>query len=103
MSDLQRAVRQLGPAPTATAPTELRPAAPIPASAGKAPNGSPAAGGTGGGDLTEKDFSQRTYWPDRTLKSTDGVITWVYRPPKAVVMTDAAGKTVVLTFAEPTL
>lgn len=101
MSDLQRAVRQLGPAPTATAPAEPRQAAPIPASAGKAPNGSPAAG-SGGGDLTEKDFNQRTYWPTRTLTSTDGVISWQFKPVKSVVMTDPSGKTVVLSFAEPT-
>lgn len=101
MSDLQRAVRQLGPAPNATAPTEPRQAAPIPASAGKAPNGSPAAGG--GGDLTEKDFSQRTYWPTRTIRSTDGVISWQFKPAKSIVMTDGTGKKVVLSFAEPAL
>lgn len=101
MSDLQRAVRQLGPQPVTQAPAEPQQPAPIPASAGKAPNGSPAAG-TGGGDLTEPDFGQRTYHPRRTLKSTDGVITWLYDPVKTIKMVDSSGKPVVLTFAEPT-
>ena len=101
MSDLQRAVRQLGLQPATQAPAEPQQPAPIPASAGKAPNGSPAAG-TGGGDLTEKDFNERTYHPQRTMNSTDGVITWLFKPVKSLQMTDASGKTVVLTFAEPT-
>lgn len=101
MSELQRAVRQLGPAPASETPADPRRPAPIPDSAGKAPNGSPAAGG--GGDLTEKDFSQRTYWPTRTIRSTDGVISWQFKPARDVVMTDASGKKVVLSFAEPSL
>lgn len=99
MSDMQQFVRGLGYAPRQEDLSAPRQAAPIPDSAGKAPNGSPAAGN--GGDLTEKDFSKRTYHARRTLKSTDGIITWLYSPVEKIVMTDAKGNAVVLKFAEP--
>lgn len=101
MSDLRLTFRKLVDPPPNQVLADPNQPAPIPASAGKAPNGSPAAG-SGGGDLTEKDFSKRTYHPQRTMKSTDGVITWLFKPVKSIEMTDAAGKKVVLTFAEPT-
>lgn len=98
--DLQTAVRALSEKGEATSP--FVPAAParIPDSAGKAANGVPKS--AAGGDLTEPNFAARTYHPRRTLKSTDGVITWLYDPIKTVSMGDASGNVVILTFAEPT-
>lgn len=100
MSELQQAVRRLGPAQAQQEPAAPREAAPIPDSAGKAPNGTPSTGGAGG-DLVEKDFSRRTYHPRRTLKSTDGIITVLYDPVQTVVMQDTKGSPVTLTFAAP--
>jgi hypothetical protein len=75
-------------------------AEPIPASAGRAPNSIPKAGG--GGDLKEPNYAARTYHPRRTMRSTDSLITWEYDPIKSVEMVDSTGARVVLTFAEPT-
>ena len=100
MSELQQAIYRLGPAQRQAEPGAPREAAPIPDSAGKAPNGTVSTGG-GGGDLTEKDISRRTYHARRTVKSTDGIITVLYDPVEHVVMTDAKGNPVTLTFAAP--
>lgn len=73
---------------------------PIPDSAGKAQNALPKSSGAAG-DLTEQSYAARTYHPRKTLKSTDGVITWLFDPVKSIAMVDSSGKSVTLVFAEP--
>lgn len=77
-----------------------KPGAPQPDSAGRAQNMQPAAG-MSGGDLAEPDYKARTYHARKTLKSTDGLLTWLYDPIKTVSMVDAKNNPVTLTFAEP--
>lgn len=98
---LNDAVRALAAKETGWKEFLPKQASPVPASAGKASNALPKAAAAAGG-LTEKNYAARKYHPRRTLKSTDGVITWLFDPIKSVEMTDAAGSTVTWTFAEPT-
>lgn len=77
-----------------------KPQSPIPDSAGKGTNALPKSGS--GGDLTESNYAERTYHSRKTLRSTDGLITWLYDPIKSVSMSDASGTSVKLTFAAPT-
>ena len=61
---------------------------------------------TGGGGvaspITEKAVNGREYWPERTLKSTDGLIYAKYKPLKTLNTTDANGADVVFKFNAPT-
>lgn len=105
MGELEKAVRKL--AEKEKGWKEFLPgiyppvADPIPDSAGKAQNVLPKSTASGG-DLTESTYAARTYYPRKTLKSTDGIITWLYDPIKTIAMTDASGNSVTLKFAEPT-
>lgn len=98
--ELGQAIRKLGDPLPQGAVWEPKPQAPIPDSAGKGSNALPGTGSSGG-DLTEKSFAERTYYARRTLKSTDGVIVWLFDPIKTISMSDASGNPVKLTFAEP--
>lgn len=98
-SELQKAIDKLvakGPGWKEFLPKQ---ASPKPDTAGRAANALPKAGS--GGNLTEPSFAARTYHARRTIKSTDGVLTWQYDPIKTISMVDPSGTTVVLTFAEP--
>ncbi len=97
---LYAAVRKLAEKETGWKEFLPKQASPVPPSAGKASNALPKSSGAAGG-LTEKNYAARKYHPRRTLKSTDGVITWLFDPIKSVEMTDAAGSIVTWTFAEP--
>lgn len=99
MAELERAIRKLGPAEQRDGLFQPPEAARIPDSAGKSPNGLPQSGG---GDLTEKDYTEREYHDTRELVSTDGLLTIVYKPIKKLKMRDKAGNPVVLAFEEPT-
>ncbi len=99
--ELEQAIRKLGDAPAEPAVWEPKPQVPIPDSAGKASNALPGSGNSTGGDLTEKSFSARTYYDRRTLRSTDGMIVWLFDPIKTISMSDGSGNSVKLTFAEP--
>lgn len=101
--DLRSAIRALGPDAAPAREFVPKPASPIPDSAGKGANGTPKSSGGAAGDLTETGFADRTYHPRRTLKSTDGIITWLFDPIKSVKFKDKAGQTITLNFAEPTL
>lgn len=101
--DLRSAIRALGPDAAPAREFVPKPASPIPDSAGKGANALPKSGQSAGGDMAETRFADRTYHPRQTLKSTDGIITWLFDPIKSVQMADGAGKSVTWTFAEPTL
>ncbi len=100
MAELERAIRKLGPAEKRDGLFQPPEAARIPDSAGKAANGLPKSGN--GGDLTEDNYADRTYHGSKDLVSTDGLLTIIYKPIKAVKMKDAGGSPVTLTFAAPT-
>jgi hypothetical protein len=79
----------------------------VPASRGtgtyKAPTSS---GGTGAGiasPLTETSYTAREYWPEQTLLSSDGLLSFKVKPIKKIVQTDASTtpQEVVQLFAEP--
>lgn len=58
---------------------------------------------TGGGidsPLTEDD-TQRTYWPDVVVTSSDGLFTLTIQPYKRRVFTDAAGREVAFDYPQP--
>jgi hypothetical protein len=64
-----------------------------------------AAGHSGGGGiaspLTEGDYAARTYWGERSITSSDGLLTIRIKAIKAITMTDASGAEVIQQFAEP--
>lgn len=74
---------------------------PIPDSAGKAPNVL-ASAPSGGSGLTERAYNERTYHPRKTIRSTDGVLTFQFDPIKTVTMKPPNGEAVIWTFDEPT-
>lgn len=81
------------------------PAQPIPAARGTGASNIAAkgAGGTASASLTytETAYADRTYWPDRTFRSTDGLITFVEGPIKSVKMLDGANNPVSFIWAQP--
>lgn len=46
--------------------------------------GVPASAGEGGATIEEEDASLRTYWPAKTLTSTDGLFTLQVEPIKSL-------------------
>jgi hypothetical protein len=52
---------------------------------------------TGGGDLTEINASERTYWPSQTIVSSDGIFSIQIDPIKSVTLADGRK----INFAEP--
>lgn len=64
----------------------------------------PTAGGAAGiaSPLTEADYSSRQYWPDQTITSTDGLLSFRIKPIKQLTQADANGAEVLQVFAEPT-
>lgn len=52
--------------------------------------------------MTEVNFSDREFHPDRQLTSTDGLVTIVLKPVKKMVFrNDKSGQVVTVNFAEP--
>jgi len=84
---------------------ETAPATPIPASRGvgrPAAGNSAAAGGGISSPLKEKAYSDRTYYEDYSLETSDGIFTLIVKPVKTLTFYDAAGEKVVFEFEEPT-
>ena len=52
--------------------------------------------------LTETAYADRTYWADKTITSTDGLITIVIAPIKQMKFTDANNQVVVFDYKQPT-
>lgn len=80
-----------------------KPVAAIPARSGV---GMPPSGGSGGGSiagpLTETSYAARTWWPDRSLESSDGIFSLKIKPIKTVTMQDGNAATLVMSYAQPT-
>jgi len=60
------------------------------------------AGGGIASPLTETAFADRTYWADKTITSTDGLIVIVIAPIKQMKFTDANDQSVVFDYKQPT-
>lgn len=73
----------------------------IPARTGTAQPGGSATGSIAS-PLTEANYAARTWWPDQTITSSDGIFTIKLKPIKKVSFTDANDALVELIFAEPT-
>lgn len=82
------------------------PAVPIPVSVGVGvPAPGSSASGTGSGiasPLTETAYSARTFHPNVTLTSSDGIFMMVIKPVKQIKMRDAAGREIEFVYAKPT-
>lgn len=75
----------------------------LPAQRGRADYKAPAASGSGGiaSPLIEQDYAARTFWPDVTVTSTDGLRSFVIKPIKEITQLDAGLEVVKQQFAEP--
>ena len=85
---------------------ESRPSPSVPARTGasgpvaqKAPYSS--SGGVAS-PLTETTYASRTFWPTKTMTSTDGVFQISHKPLKSISLTDANSAAVTINFKEPT-
>lgn len=66
------------------------------------PPRSQPGGGTGiASPLTETDYAAREYWPEQTLTSVDGLLSFRVRAIKKIVQEDANTFEVVQQFAQP--
>lgn len=77
----------------------------LPAKRGRSDYKAPPAASAGGAGiaspLVEQDYAARTYWPDVTVTSTDGLRSFVIKPIKEITQLDANLKTVKQQFAQP--
>lgn len=65
----------------------------------------PKTGGTGGGiasPLTEQSYAEREWYMAKTLKSSDGLLTFQVQAIKQVRTTDADDVEVIMIYKEPT-
>lgn len=61
-----------------------------------------SAPGAGGSSMSEINFSDRVYFDDKSISSTDGMITIIRRPIKRMVFADdVSGNVFTVNFAEP--
>lgn len=77
----------------------------LPASRGRATYVPPASRGTGGGiasPLTETAYADRTRWPDASVMTVDGMLTFRIAPIRQVSQLDADDQPVQQIFANPT-
>ena len=86
----------------------VEPRGAVPAQRGSGSYVPPKAGtGTGGvgiaSPLTETSYTAREYWPEQTLLSSDGLLSFKVKPIKKIVQIDANAtpQEVIQLFAEP--
>lgn len=65
------------------------------------PRSAPGAGGGIASPLTETNYGDREYWAEKTITSSDGLLSFRLRPIKSISQTDANGAPVVQLFADP--
>lgn len=73
----------------------------IPARTGLEPVIPPSTGGGIASPLTETVYSDRTFWPEQTITSSDGVFTVAWAPIRVVKFLDALDNPVVMEYKEP--
>ncbi len=107
MADIAKSLRQIGGESlagggtfqgTRTYSPPLKPKAPQGAKPPVVGKGrTPASTSGGGSDLVEASFSARTYWPTKTVQSSDGLFVFEVKPVKKVTWQSGA----TMTLAEP--
>lgn len=65
------------------------------------PRSSPGGGAGIASPLVETDYNAREYWPEQTLVSVDGLLSFRVRPIKSISQEDANAASVVQQFAQP--
>lgn len=76
----------------------------VPAATGRGTYTAPAGGSSTAGiasPLTETNYGDREYWAEKTITSSDGLLSFRLRPIKSISQTDANGAPVVQLFANP--
>lgn len=76
----------------------------VPATTGRGTYTAPAGGSSTAGiasPLTETNYGDREYWAEKTITSSDGLLSFRLRPIKSISQTDANGAPVVQLFANP--
>ena len=101
--DLTRALQALvgQPSQSGLPAAQPRGVQPMAAARGRPAAAAAKSGGGIAGPLTEPAYNTRTYWADETIQSSDGLLTFVVKPIKQVILTDATGADVVIVFANP--
>lgn len=61
----------------------------------------PSSGGSISSPLKETLYTDRTFWPVKTVTSTDGVFTVSWKPIRVVKFIDSADNPVVMEYKEP--
>ena len=74
----------------------------IPARSGSAKPGSTGGTGSIASPLSEQPYATRTFWSDKTITSTDGLLVLKVKPIKQMTFKDANQATVVMNYSEPT-
>ena len=64
------------------------------------PRSAPGGGGVAS-PLIEDDYDSRMYWSERTLLSSDGLLSFVIRPIQGIFLRDANNAPVEFQFAQP--
>ncbi|MBU1330868.1 MAG: hypothetical protein KJ884_15940 [Gammaproteobacteria bacterium] len=76
----------------------------LPAQKGRGNYKAPAAAGTAGGiasPLIEQSYAAREYWPEQTVTSVDGLLSFRIKAIKSITQADANSAEVVQQFAQP--
>ena len=83
--------------------TTLDPRGRLEAKQGRGDYEEPAtAGGVGiASPLTEADYDDREYWDEKTITSSDGLLSFRIKPIKKIIQADANAAEVVQLFADP--
>lgn len=58
-------------------------------------------GGSIAGPLTETAYASRTYWTDKTIASSDGLLALKIKPIKSISFLDANDSPLVMNYKEP--
>lgn len=83
---------------------QVEPRGGVPATKGRGTYTAPAGGSSTAGiasPLTETNYGDREYWAEKTITSSDGLLSFRLRPIKSISQTDANGGPVVQLFADP--
>ncbi len=82
--------------------TTLDPRGRLEAKQGRGDYVEPTTGGVGiASPLTEADYDTREYWAEKTITSSDGLLSFRIKPIKKIIQTDDNYSEVVQLFADP--
>lgn len=82
--------------------TTLDPRGRLEAKQGRGDYVEPTTGGVGiASPLTEADYDTREYWAEKTITSSDGLLSFRIKPIKKIIQADANAAEVVQIFADP--